>query len=124
MTPADVATMTKAWSANMAAVQSTIIRAGGFNEQLMYKEYHVHQAAKVPPCVDFLRESCKPGAAVAKSPLMYGFTQVSESPHQPFLPNGSLVAFEQDLANFLLVRGPFAWLGNVTVFSCVHRSNT
>ena len=34
-----------------------------------------------------------------------------QSPHRPFLPNGSLPAFEQDLATFLLVRGAFAWLG-------------
>jgi hypothetical protein len=43
--------------------------------------------------------------------MMYGFTQVSESPHNPFLRDDSLPAFEQDLASFLLVRGPYAWLG-------------
>jgi len=49
--------------------------------------------------------------ASGKSPTMFGFTQVSESPHKQFLPNGSLPAFDQDLATFLLARGPYAWLG-------------
>jgi hypothetical protein len=111
MSAADVAAMTTAWSANMAAAQTAIINAGGFNEQLMLGEYHVHEAARVPPCADFMRDACKPNATIATSAMMFGYTQVSESPHKPFLPNGSLPAFEQDLATFLLVRGPFAWLG-------------
>jgi len=44
--------------------------------------------------------------------MMYGYTQVTESPHRPFFPNGSLPAFEQDLASFLLARGKYAWLGS------------
>jgi hypothetical protein len=44
--------------------------------------------------------------------MLYGYTQVTESPHRPFLPNGSLPAFQQDLASFLLARGPYAWLGS------------
>ena len=103
MSTAEVAAMTSAWADNMAAVQAAIIKAGGFNEQLMQGEYHVHQAVQVPPCATFLRNACKPNATVTNSAMMYGFTQVSENPHQPFLPNGSLPAFEQDLATFLLV---------------------
>ena len=30
-------------------------------------EYHVHQAAKVPPCAEFLRAACTPNAAIAAS---------------------------------------------------------
>ena len=30
-----------------------------------------------------------------------------------WFPNGSLPYFQQDLATFLLVRGPFAWIGYV-----------
>ena len=103
MSTADVAAMTSAWADNMAAVQAAIIKAGRFNEQLMHGEYHVHQADQAPPCATFLRDACKPNATITNSAMMYGFTQVSESPHQPFLPNGSLPAFEQDLATFLLV---------------------
>ncbi len=103
MSTADVTAMTSAWADNMAAVQTAIIKAGGFNEQLMHGEYHVHQAQPVPPCATFLRDACKPNASATTSAMMYGFTQVSESPHTPFLPNGSLPAFEQDLATFLLV---------------------
>ena len=44
--------------------------------------------------------------------MFYGYTQVTEEPHTPFFPNGSLPAFEQDLATFLLARGPYAWLGS------------
>ena len=108
---AEVSKMTYLWRENMDAAQRAIVASGGFNEQLMMGEYHVHQAATVPPCAEFLRKACKPNSTIASSALMYGFTQVSESPHKPFLPNGSLPAFEQDLATFLLVRGQYAWLG-------------
>ena len=59
----------------------------------------------------FLRDACKPNASITSGAMMFGFTQVSESPHKPFLPDGQLPAFLQDLATFMLVRGPFAWLG-------------
>ena len=93
----DVTTMTQLWRKHMTAVQHSIIAAGGFNEQLMLGEYHVHQADKVPPCAEFLREACRPNASIiAASAMMFGFTQVTESPHQPFLRNGSLPAFQQE----------------------------
>ena len=71
----------------------------------------MHQASPVPPCAPFLRDACKPNASITSDAMMFGFTQVSESPHKPFLPSGQLPAFMQDLATFMLVRGPFAWLG-------------
>ena len=61
----------------MAAAQTAIIKTGGFNEQLMHGEYHVHQTAKVPSCAPFLRDTCKPNATIATSAMMFGFTQVN-----------------------------------------------
>jgi hypothetical protein len=59
--------MTAAWSKNMRAAQDAIIKAGGFNEQLMYGEFHVHEANPVPPCAEFLREACKPNSTISTS---------------------------------------------------------
>lgn len=71
----------------------------------------MHQADPVPKCLPFLRDNCRANGTVAHLATMFGFTQVTEAPHKPFLPNGSLPAFEQDLATFLLTRGEYAWLG-------------
>jgi hypothetical protein len=59
--------MTAAWSKNMRAAQDAIIKAGGFNEQLMYGEFHVHEANPVPPCAEFLREACKSNSTISTS---------------------------------------------------------
>jgi hypothetical protein len=78
MSVADVTAQTKAWAANMATTGAAMVKAGGFNWQLMYGSFHVHQADKVPPCVPFLREACKANATIATSATMFGYTQVSE----------------------------------------------
>jgi hypothetical protein len=47
----------------------------------------VHAAAKVPPCAPFLRNAwCKPNATITTTPMMFGYSQLIESPHTPFLP--------------------------------------
>ena len=41
--------------------------------------------------------------------LFFGFTRVEH--RQPLVSPGVLPAYMQDLASFMLVRGPYAWLG-------------
>lgn len=50
-----------------------------------------------------------PAVALTDMALMFGFSRVSH--HQPLASEGTLPAYMQDLASFLLVRGPYAWLG-------------
>ena len=50
-------------------------------------------------CAADLRRLCAAGSPAETRALMYGFT------------HANLTGFEQDLANFLLVRGEHAWLG-------------
>ena len=45
LSPSDVERLTDGWSANTAAAQVEIIRRGGFVNQLLYLQQHVHQAA-------------------------------------------------------------------------------
>ena len=49
--------------------------------------------------------------ALSLEALLLEFSRVSHP--TLWTPNGTLPFFEQDLATFLLVRGPYAWLGYV-----------
>ena len=61
-----------------------------------------------------MREYCVPAAAgeagrLESIALFFGFTMASLD--SVLTTEGKFPAFMQDLASFLLVRGPFAWLG-------------
>lgn len=56
-------------------------------------------------CTQWLEDACSETSTIRDVALMFGFSRISH--HVPF----PLPSFEQDLATFLLVRGPYAWLG-------------
>ena len=56
----DVAEMITAWAKNLAAAQAGIVAAGGYNQQLLYGDFHVSNHNKELSCGTFLREACKP----------------------------------------------------------------
>jgi hypothetical protein len=56
----DVAEMITAWAKNLAAAQAGIVAAGGYNQQLLYGDYHVSNHNKALSCGAFLREACQP----------------------------------------------------------------
>jgi hypothetical protein len=56
----DVAEMITAWAKNLAAAQAGIVAAGGYNQQLLYGDYHVSNHNKELSCGAFLREACQP----------------------------------------------------------------
>ena len=56
----DVAEMITAWAKHLAAAQAGIVAAGGYNQQLLYGDYHVSNHNKALSCGAFLREACQP----------------------------------------------------------------
>ena len=103
----DMLALEKGWRANMDAVQSAILNSGGFNWQL-FDVGHGTNAG--PPfqkenCTTYMRETaCKPDSALQKQSMFYGFSDQNTN-------RSKLPYFKQDLAAFLLIRGPYAWLG-------------
>jgi len=101
----DVTEITQGWQANTDAVHTAMIKANAFAWQLLSFTDGSDQVNPRAQCAEWIRENCKANSSISQGPLMFGFTRVAS--RQPF----PLPAFEQDLATFLLVRGPYAWLG-------------
>ena len=113
LTKSDVADMVAAGAANRDGMVATVIAGGGFVWQ-----YFLGGGAQAAPgrdqsnpranCTGWLRANCGPDAPFlnASNALVFGFTRINHT--HPF----PMPAFEQDLATFLLTRGPYAWLGS------------
>lgn len=110
---ADVAAMVAAGAENRDGMDAAVIAHGGFSWQ-----YFIAGGGQTAPgrdqsdpranCTGWMRANCGPAAPFlnASNALFFGITRVSHS--HPF-PSP---AFAQDLASFLIVRGPFAWFGH------------
>lgn len=113
LSKADVADMVTAWNVTSTSMYASVIANGGFVWQTFYGGGAPQSApgrSQTDPqadCASWIRGNCGPDAPFLSSSaaLFFGFTRVQHS--KPF----PLPAFEQDLATFLLVRGPYAWLG-------------
>ena len=109
--------ITEAYNANMEALRARTLAAGKFAWQLMWTgPFDADEGAKgqtgptaivtQQTCATALRVLCNETAPPQTRAMMYALqTKVHHDPSQ-------LAALKQDLANFLLVRGPFAWLGH------------
>ena len=61
-------------------------------------------------CTTWLRDACTPAAPLGKLAL---FLDLTRQAHRTLVnASGELPALMQDLSVFLLVRGPYAWLGH------------
>lgn len=106
---AEVAKIRAGWAANMAAVKAKILQSGGFNWQMF--DVNGGTAAAAPfqkeQCTAYMRgTACKPSSPLQTKSLFYGYTDYQKDGQKGVLPY-----FEQDLAAFMLIRGPYAWLG-------------
>jgi len=116
LSTSDLHTIAAAYESNMKEVYNTVIAKGKFAWQLLWTGQGTRfgeRASTCPKplvtqqsCAARLRELCS-----EKSPSQSRFMMYS------FSPGGchgdlSLPQFEQDLANFLLIRGPYAALGH------------
>lgn len=96
----DVADITTGWKHTMELAQAAIVKAGGFNWQL----FKTVGTPANSTCAAEMRTYCQPDAPILGQAVYFGFTDAKAS---SMTPEG----FALDVASFLLVRGPYAWLG-------------
>ena len=98
---ADTTAIRAAWVDNMRAVQEAVLANGGF-AWAYFDQQATPAKGNASACAAFFRSACAPNSSTYTSTLLLQYT----SPH-----TYPLVAFPQDLATFLLIRGPYAFLG-------------
>jgi len=118
LSKADLVTLTNAYWSNMAEVYKAVLAKGKFSWQQLWTGQSsndikdigntcpgplVHQTT----CAADLRNLCKSTSPAQTRFMMYAFT-----PGKCNMDPSTLPSFQQDLANFLLVRGPYAALGH------------
>ena len=100
----DTTALTAGWAANLAATHAAVNAAGGFNWN-QFTQVGAPANSSGAACLQFFSAACGPQGAYLNAALLQTYT---EAPGRVFDP---LPAFESDLATFLLIRGPAAWLG-------------
>jgi hypothetical protein len=95
-----------AWQQTFAKAQQAIIDAGGWNWQLFKQTANVITIKTTrSACDSFYRTSCAANSTMQTANLYYLFSGSGGgkwfAPTSPFL----------DIASFLLIRGPYAWIG-------------
>jgi hypothetical protein len=110
LTASDLADLQAAWTRNMDAAKTAILAHAGFTWQMLINNGTCAGAAVAqgPTCATTLREACDAGSRYQHGALFYGL-QGGCSRQHTVAP--SAASFRQDLASFLLMRGPFAWAG-------------
>ena len=102
LSAADVREIWLNWNATMQAVFHAVVNKQGYVYQMFNTNAGrdlVHPQAQ---CAAWLRAACSPGSAAYTQPLLFQYSNETKRP----LPSAS-----QDMAQFLLVRGPYAWIG-------------
>jgi hypothetical protein len=99
---ADTTAITDAWRATMQEVFSAVVGAGGF----AWQNFHSVTTPHMAQCASFFRAACSQGTSSQyyKSATVLQLTY-NNSLHDP------LPIFAEDLASFMLIRGPYAWIG-------------
>jgi hypothetical protein len=104
MTPADVAAMTAAWEANQQLWRDYLVARGKFEWFLFYGGQQTapgqNQTCGKCTCQQYLETNCGAASPSQNGTLFYGFSRTTHSQPWP-LPTP-----EQDIAMFLLSRGP------------------
>jgi hypothetical protein len=117
ITPAIQAQLAADYTKNMAAVYDEVLARGQFSWQQMWNGQGNPSAKngcctsplvrQGPTCAPTLRALCSATSPAQTRAMTYAF-----SPGGCKGDPSALVSPEQDIANFLLVRGPYAWLGH------------
>ena len=109
MSPADVTAMIAAWLANQAAWRAALVAAQRWEWFLFYGGQQTapgqNQTCPQCTCQAYLEAECGPSSGSQNGTLFYGFSRSEHSKPWP-LPTP-----EQDIAMFLLSRGPYAYFG-------------
>ena len=111
LTTPDLVQLTRDYHANMAALRNATLAAGKFAWQMLWTggaDTNIGGTGLGPlvsqgSCAASLRSFCSADSPTQTRAMAYGFNTRDPS---------SLPYLTTDLANFLLVRGPYAWLGH------------
>lgn len=107
LSASDMSAIQRGWRANMDAAKAKILNSSGFNWQMfdIGNRTNAGPPFKKENCTAYMRgTACKPDSVLQKQSMFYGFTDQTVN-------RSKLPYFDQDLASFLLIRGPYAWLG-------------
>ena len=99
LTSTDILDLRASWHTNFVTAKAVAVAAKGFNWQLLQ---HASTPPKGAACEAFFRRACAPNSQEHDSALMLPF---SGDPGRA--PNATA-----DLATFMLIRGPFGWIGH------------
>ena len=107
LSAADVADLEAASVLTLAMINNATVRAGGFNWQQLapIPEYPNTAANAQQNCAPFMARFCGANSSTQSAATLMVLSRPNASAFWP-LPFPA-----QDTAQFLLVRGPFAWLG-------------
>ena len=105
--------ITNAYHANMDVLRSKTLEVGKFAWQLLWTGGDEKSVGGTVPspvvvktqCANILRSLCTVDAPPQTRAMMFALNTPRGQPDK-------LLSLHQDLTNFLLVRGPFAWLGH------------
>ena len=112
----EIIQLTKDYRATMEALRNATLSAGKFSWQMLWTggadgsigSTCPQPLVKKDSCAADLRSLCQPTSAAQTRAMMYAFG--------PGRCNGAasvkMPDLHEDLANFLLTRGPYAWLGH------------
>ena len=101
---AELKDITNQWHTNMITAKAVAVAAKGFSWQLLLTASTPIKGAQ---CEAFFRRACAPHSQEYDSALMVPF-----APEGGKSPDGRAPNFLADLATFLLIRGPHAWIGH------------
>jgi hypothetical protein len=116
LTPADLQQLTASYEANMAVLRARTLAANKFAWQMFWTGGAADAKGSTCPgplvskasCASDLRALCAPSSPqYSQRAMFYAFSPGFCASNPSVLPD-----FEQDLAGFLLTRGPQAWLGH------------
>ena len=104
LSDADIKDLTIAWSKTMGAVQEAILKSGGYTWSLIPGQADANASpttVSASSCAEQLQYACQPKSSWQTLPKLVGV----------HVNGSSLPQLKEDLAFFLLARGPYAWLG-------------
>lgn len=106
LTDADIRDITAGWLQTMTATQAAIVAAGKYTWSLVADQANANAMPRlVEPktCVATLRAACQASAPWQTVPFLFGIHEGNATSPMPTLV--------EDVAMFLLMRGPHAWIG-------------
>eukprot|EP00730_Choanoeca_flexa_P007323 TRINITY_DN12312_c0_g1_i6.p2 TRINITY_DN12312_c0_g1~~TRINITY_DN12312_c0_g1_i6.p2 ORF type:complete len:328 (+),score=59.23 TRINITY_DN12312_c0_g1_i6:2846-3829(+) len=109
MSTQDVQDMIAAWTANQNAWRETVLDNGLFEWFLFYGTQQNapgwDQTKPWDTCASYMRANCGPNTPPQNGTLFFGFSRIEHHEQWP-LPHPT-----EDIAAFLLTRGPYAYIG-------------